>query len=457
MYRMPGQWQWLWVPLLALLMIFSIVPASAQAPKVVTFATNESDPESVRVFREIIAEFERKNPGIKVDLVLIPHGAEDQRLTSGVTVGADLGITQVSVRILPSAIKAGLLLPLDDMVKAIGEQDFKAGSRVHVDGKDWAMPYAGGTVALWVRTDLLKAKGLSMPQTYIELVRTAAALDARPGVYGMGHHAGPDGATSQRFAPFLYQNGCDFFDKSGNVVFDQPGCVEATRRYVALLAYSPPGYTAWSWFDGLNAYVAGRVAMTIYGGRLGVNLERANPELADRTTVVWLPTGEKVRATNAWYDYFAIPKSTKNVAEAKAFLQFLTSGDRSLRFVLTVPGHLNPPLKSVANLVLKADHPFLRRHRDWVETLFRVNELGARPEINMGAIEQGHLNPAFNPMPWSGAIFGRRPPIDSEMIQRIVVGGERIEDAHRWAADEMRKASQDWKAKNPGWTPLVVK
>ena len=76
--------------------------------------------------------------------------------------------------------------------------------------------------------------------------------------------------------------------------------------------------------------------------------------------------------------------------------------------------------------------------------------LSAIPDLIFGAIDTGLLTiPAL----WGGAIFGRTPPIDSEMIQRVVVGGETPEEAWEWAYTEMQKAADEWKAANPDWTP----
>ena len=87
--------------------------------------------------------------------------------------------------------------------------------------------------------------------------------------------------------------------------------------------------------------------------------------------------------------------------------------------------------------------------------LFDSSNYTALPDINMGAIntEACEYEPTLNPMPWGGAIFGRTPPIDSEMIQRVVVGGETPEEAWEWAYTEMQKAADEWKAANPDWTP----
>ena len=437
-------------------------PLPAGAVKIVPFLTTESDPDSVDLFQQIVAEYEKTHPDVQVDMVLVGHGVEDARIVTAMAVGADLGIIQVEPRSVPDFVEAGYLLPLDDVVKAIGEKDFKPNSRIILNGHTWAIGYAGGTHGtLWVRKDLFEKAGLEFPKTYDELLAAAKALtqdtdgDGKIDIYGIGLPAGPDGATTARFVNFVYQNCGDYFDKEGNLVFDQPQVLEAVKRYVALLEYSPPGYTGWSWFDGLNAFMAGKVAMHPYGGRLGVNVYKADPELRDKSTVIVFPAGDKVRAGRGTYDYLAIASTAKFPDAAKDFMAFYLTGDRLARFLLTVPGHLMPPLYSVAELITTMDNEYVKRYPEDVKTLFASQDTNAEPTINMGAVDTKTctFSPTLNPMPWAGCIFSRRPPIDAEMIQRIVINKESPEDAWKWAYTEMKKCADEWKAQHPGWKP----
>lgn len=440
-------------------------PLPKGAAKVVPFLTNETDPVSVDTLRKIIAEFEKANPGVQIDLVLTGHGMEVERVVTAHAVGADLGIVQVRYDAIQDFAAAGYLLPLDDVVDSIGRDDFKPGTMGIVGGKVYAVAYAGGTHAtLWVRTDLFKQAGLAYPKTYAELLAAAKALtkdtdgDGKIDVYGIGLPLGSDGATTARFINFVYQNGGDYFNKDGTIAFDRPGVLEAAKRYIELTKYSPPGITAWSWFDGLDAYLAGKIAMHPYGGRLGVNADRQAPKIRENSTVIWFPLGEKTKAGRGAYDYMGISSNCKYPTEAKAFLKYFLTGDRLARFEMTVPGHLIPPLKSVATLFTTLDNPYVKKYANDVKTLFDAADNSSEPAIQMGAVEpDGKWNPVFNPMPWSSALFARKPPIDAEMLQRIGVKGESPEAAWKWAIEEMKKAADDWKAKNPGWKPLVTK
>jgi hypothetical protein len=73
----------------------------------------------------------------------------------------------------------------------------------------------------------------------------------------------------------------------------------------------------------------------------------------------------------------------------------------------------------------------------------------------MGAVdvETCTFEPVYNPNPWAGAVFGAM--IDTQMIERVVSGGESPEEAWQWAIGEMQKAADEWKAEHPDWVPVA--
>ena len=276
-------------------------------------------------------------------------------------------------------------------------------------------------------------------------------------IYGIGLPVGSDGATDARFTNFLFENCGDYFDKQGNLVFNKPQGLEAVKRYIELIQYAPPDVTGWSWFDGLDAFLSGKIAMHPYGGRLGVRLEGVNPEVRANTTVTMLPAGEETMGVQAGYDYLSVYSGALYPDDAKQFLEFFFTGDRLARFLLTVPGHLIPPTTDMGETILSSDNEYVTKYKNDVETLFSVASYGADVSVMMGPVdtETCEFNPVYNPMPWSSEIFARTPTIDAEMLQRIVVNGDTPEEAWEWAYTEMERIANDWKAANPDWKPLA--
>jgi multiple sugar transport system substrate-binding protein len=446
--------------------IVEVTPTKPAMPegalKTIPFITVETDPESVAVFREIIAEYEKEHPDVIIDLVLTDQGGEAARLIAAKAVGADLGIIGVHPEYLQDFVEAGYLMPINDVIDAVGRDQFKPNAVVSLEGNDYLVGFAAGTHStMWVRKDLFEAKGLKYPTNYEELLADAQALtedtngDGTPDIYGIGLGSANNEATELRFISFVYQNCGDYFDKNGNLAFNSPNVLQALKNYVELTKYSPPDSTGWSFYEGITAFNAGIIAMHPYGGRLGYNLFRDNPELRAKTEVIFIPAGDKVKAGRGGYDYTAISADAKWPEETKDFLKFFLTGDRLARFEATVPGHLIPPTTELEDSILAMDLPYVKQYGNDVKTLFDSANYNALPALQMGAVDVNTcvFDPVFNPMPWGSAVFGKT--IDAAMIEKVVVGGMSPEEAWEWAYAEMQKAADEWKAEHPDWKPIT--
>ncbi len=447
------------VPLLIVFLLVGCVPADLptsppatvttafSALKIIPFFTTESDPNQLAVLQELINEYQSLHPDIEIDIVLASPSSRGRRLLTALASGADLGIFEIEPTLISNWIEAGYVIPLDDVVEDIGKDEYLPGSLTEVGGRVYAIPYATSIYGLWVREDLLSQAGLSLPQTYEELLHAAQAL-TNGSMYGIALPAGQNTATVNYFSTFLWQNGGDYFSCDGRVTFGEPQAIEALKRWANLAQYAPPGYNTWSYSEQIDAFLSERVAMAMYGGRLGVQLSKARPELEDKVTVVFPPFGEQKVTLGVW-SRFAIAAGTKHQAEAKDFLQWLVSGERLLRYDMTLPGHMIPPLKSVRQQAIESADSFVVRHRDWIESFYSWVDLTNHPAMNMGSVSNGQFNRADVAPPWAWEVFGS-PGIVDTMLQSIANGRE-VEVAWQEALAAMNQTVTAWKSTHPDW------
>jgi ABC-type glycerol-3-phosphate transport system substrate-binding protein len=146
---------------------------------------------------------------------------------------------------------------------------------------------------------------------------------------------------------------------------------------------------------------------------------------------------------------FAIASGTKDQAEAKNFLQWLTSGDRLLRYDMTLPGHMIPPLKSVRQQAVESNDPYIVRHRDWIQSFYSWLAFANHPAMNMGSVMDGQFRRSNVTPPWSWQVFGT-PGIVDTMLQGIANGRE-IESAWQEAVAAMNLTVTAWKSAHPEW------
>jgi hypothetical protein len=130
----------------------------------------------------------------------------------------------------------------------------------------------------------------------------------------------------------------------------------------------------------------------------------------------------------------------------------MTTGDRELDFAMTVPGHLLPPLKSVAAKVKDYKSDFMTKYGSWVIALADMVPGAGSPALSMGSVNNHQFKRITNICPWGSKIWGS-PPVDGSMFQEILLKGTAPEVAWKNAAATLKQAADDWKKANPGWQP----
>ena len=417
--------------------------------KIIPFFTTENDPNQLAFLQSMIAKYQAQHPDVEVDVTIAWSAERGRRLLSALASGSDLGIFEVEPTLMPQWVDSDYLLPLNDVVANIGLDDFVEGSIYQQNGQVYAVPYATSVYGLWVRTDLLAQAGLPIPKTYDEVLNAARVL-TKAGMYGIALPAGQNIATVNYFSIFLWQNGGDYFSCDGDVVFGQPQSLEAIKRWAALAQYAPPGYSTWSYREQIDAFLNQRVAMSMYGGRLGVQLEETHPELADKVTVIFPPFGDDKVTLGVW-NRFAIAKGTKNQQEAKDFLQWLISGDQLLEYDLTVPGHMIPLLKSVREKALASPDPFTSSHPDWIHSFYEWYAYANHPAMNMGSMVNGQFKRSDVVPPWAWEVFGTPGIVDSMLHD--IANGKDAEQAWQEAVTKMEQTVDMWKSMHQDWKP----
>jgi multiple sugar transport system substrate-binding protein len=441
----------------------ALVPpaASAQERKIVPFLTAESSPEAVQQILDLIAQFEEQNPDIGIELQLMSNDIRAARIINSVAVGDELGIFEIERRLVPDFTQAGYLLPLDSIVENIGEDKFIPGSLLYwpFDGHLYQFTSDLSAGTLYWRKDLFEEAGLAEPDSYERLLEASERLHGQDGVSGNAFEASNNGGV-QRFVTFLWQNCGDFYSKEGDLAFDRDGSRQAVEDYAALNQYTPSGSHSWGNLDPINAYAAGRVAMALFPGRLGYQVATNAPDIAKVTgnrEARVARGGEGPRVVYGAVTSYAIGSNVRHPEEAKKFLEFLFTGDRLLQYAMGVPGHIAPAIKSVQAQMLEQDNPYIKEHRDWVETILEATTYFNAEAQNMGSItDECAFEKSLVPMPWSSRVMGQAP-VTSTMFQTIQLQDVPVDEAYAEAVDTFRSEMEAWRSENPWFDEYMKK
>ena len=116
------------------------------------------------VVQQLMPEFERLHPGVRVRVQQIPWSAAHEKLLTAFVGGAMPDVFQVGSTWIPELVALGALAPLDQRIEAspaVRAADYFPGiyDANRVDGTTWALPWYVDTRLLFYRRDLLATAG----------------------------------------------------------------------------------------------------------------------------------------------------------------------------------------------------------------------------------------------------------------------------------------------------------
>jgi multiple sugar transport system substrate-binding protein len=116
------------------------------------------------VVAQLIPDFERRHPDIRVRVQQIPWISAHEKLLSAFAGDATPDLAQLGSSWVPELVALGALEPLDARLRGAAAPDlgdyFQGpldGDRI--DGRLWSLPWNADTRLLFYRTDLLRAAG----------------------------------------------------------------------------------------------------------------------------------------------------------------------------------------------------------------------------------------------------------------------------------------------------------
>lgn len=380
----------------------------------------QASPDQLAMYQAQIATFEAANPGVKV----LFEATSDEGYPA--QFAAAFAAKQVPniVTHLPSFAAQnyygqGLIEPMDDVIKAIGEDKYFPGANdvyKTADGHYCGTPI-GNTAAdmLWLRKDLMEKAGVDKaPQTWDEL-RTAAQKMQGGGIYGAPLPYGLNSMTSLIFIGFIHRAGGQVFTKDLEIALDTDPTYNALEFYKSMREFCPPGATNYSWGESLTAFVSGATATGIYAGRVLANVNAQNPDIADYVTCVVYPTISKDVPAWTFNDFPSvfICKDAQNMDVTKKFAAFLFEPKGYIPQLHAAPGHVLPVLKTIAESPEYLDNPIIKKYPKEVGLMAEAAAAGK----NLGFENDGwKANIKANEIIASNAI--------AELVQRVVLNGE---------------------------------
>lgn len=297
---------------------------------------------TVPALKELIAKFEKENPGIRIDAQYIPSGdALIQKLVTAVQSKTAPDISWLHSDFIEDLVEADAIYKMDDFINGengIAQEDVNDIYPALRQFSSWkgtlySLPMEATNLALMYNKDLFRKAGLDPnhpPKNWEELLEFSQKLSIDKNKDGTFEQvgffvpvfpaAGPLGSWMVwQFMPYLWQAGGDFVNlEQTSVLYDSEESVRALELWQKLYKQQNlKNFT--NLFE--NAFVSGNLAMAMDGPW---NLPRYKDLLKN---IDWafapLPAGPHKSATVVGGEYLAIFKQSAHPQEAWKFLKWM--------------------------------------------------------------------------------------------------------------------------------------
>ena len=423
-----------------------------------TIWQHEPTEQRVTAWNTVIEKFQEENPNITVNMEVVLWDDAQAKMLNAIQSNTMPDMNVVSDTSWSSAYLAGGIVEVDDIVEAIDDEYGFIDSTLSsytADGHYWAVPIDSICYSLMYRPSALEAAGFTEPpKTWSELKEYAEKLtidengDGEIDQYGIGITCSRDALATDTFAAFMSSAGTDIFNEDGTIGFDNDATVNALEFYDELYQYAPPAASGWSWGEIESNWAAKTFAMMPYHSpNLAAFFENNDLDIACAPFPT--PDGAEESYKSSFNHAVTVTKGAQengHYEACKKFIEFLEKPEIS--WIITVcqePGFYIPTTEAGAELV-SSDY--------FDEENFPIKDnFDTEKGSESRQILDNFLNVALESSKEAYALGNKYGAVNlntaeiynsyiiSDMIQKVLLTGEDVEEAVNWATTEMNKVN----------------
>ncbi|MCS7249268.1 MAG: extracellular solute-binding protein [Anaerolineales bacterium] len=343
--------------LIGLLLIVMLSGCAGQAtptgPTVIKVLAMQQAGPTPEEMNAIVAEFNQKNPNIKVEIEYVAYDAlHDKIVTAMATTPPSYDVILVDDIWYAEFVKAGYLWDVTDKIDAqTKEKIFQAAWDITtVNGRIYGMPWLLDAKYFYYNKKILNEAGFDRPPaTWEELVEQGRVIKEKGLVdYPIAWSWAQAEAAICDFVALLYGNGGRFVDEEGKPAFNDEKGVQVLEWMVKTIdeGISNPASVSYVEEDVRNVFSQGKAAFAlnwIYMYNLAA-LEEEESQVVGQVEMSLVPVFEAVAkqgiksATINGSMGFSVVGKSPNPEVAWEYVKYLTSEDVQKRYA----SHLLP-------------------------------------------------------------------------------------------------------------------
>jgi len=357
-------------------------PISYAGEKLVIWTNLTADAQYevlTKQFTEVAEEL-----GVEVEIEKVAFNEMYGKLATAASSGEVPDIMHTNFGGTAYLYAAESIMPMDDIIDAIGADDFSEAYKTVLTGSDghiYAIPDWAMHTSVWYRKDVFEANGISVPTTWDEFLAAAEQLNSTE-MSGFAVPLDSVQVAAQTLYEIMCSAGVYFMDPdTGEYCFDQEKeeAIQVIDYLVELYQNaSPAGSLTWSWGDYRNALsVTGTVAMTLDMGAVIGNAQSNNPDMVENLGCFDFPgvDGEAVSSFGSGYCFVASPQEDDARSALIAdFLEALYTPERAAERALSRPMFAFPSYEPAFEIYKASDK--VADFQDEVDYIFEQFENG---------------------------------------------------------------------------------
>lgn len=323
-----------------------------------------TNPTRTTLLKKLIADFEAKNSGIKVQLISPPTNQADQKIQQMLQSGKGVDVLEVrDTTVGPFSTNKWIYDMAPDLkgwdgLQALTPNALKVAQE---GGKSYMVPYGFYGLSLFYRKDLVQQAGFAgAPKSWAELVEQAKKINnPSKNVYGYSFRGGL-GAGGNAIAVISgyviddINRDNAFKLTNGKTIFSSPKAVDALNLYVDLFKNAaPPSSVSWGYPEMVQGFTSGTTGFLLQDPEVIATVKQSKTIKEDQWGTAPLPVGPTGKAAQPLANAgWGVAQGSTHKKEAVELVKFLTSGDSAMTF--SKENSLVPILKSAA------DDPFFK-------------------------------------------------------------------------------------------------
>ena len=292
-----------------------------------------TDPNIKPVIEEMVAEFEKVNPDIEVELTDLTWANGHEKIVIAFASGTGPDVVELGSDWIAEFAMHDHLLDITEAVQA-DKKEFHGWGMSTYNDKVYAKPWFLGTRVIFANRDLLTKAGYDTafaPVTFDQLKEAVYKVDSLgKNISGFGSNSAEKHRLYKKYLPFFWSFGGKIFsDDKRLCLISSNFAVDALNYYKEL--HDSCGYVSNQ--RGIeDAFLEGKIGFIISGDWL---LKRIENEKRKFNLVSSLIPGERYPGRSfLGGEFLAVNNATKDKEAAVKFVQFISSPENQVKFCI---------------------------------------------------------------------------------------------------------------------------